>query len=482
MAIGISMEVRGSMKQFLKLTPEFVEYVESDGLTYEELEQVLSDAGLDIGNVVCDPGRLLQNTYYADYEKGRYCEIYLQRAYMDTLSQVARMSSKEPINRFLKNKDWETYYHLSVPVPMLIYDFQRRYKEIEPEEVFEVWRSIHTRIDYSYDMWPSELLEYVFDHAPKPELPELDEDGKITVYRGMGALSQPTDKAISWSTSNINALWFANRSARGTKLLRARVKPEDVVAYFSGFRYENEVIIRPGAELEIFEEDMIPCTEDYVPKMLLPVMREFLEFSKVALKLGYRRESPFQQHGVKHILRVLLLSLIYFYNSGDNLSTEDKKILIYFSLLHDIGRTSDYVDENHGENGLKLIHKKSLRIKNISMSKKAYRIANLIIANHCREDDIGIAAIKAEPTFSVQDKRRARKLYDIAKDMDGLDRVRFNGLDYLRLRTPYARKLPLVAGGLLEEKLVDLISDPEFSIDEYIAKHDEQERERRNNM
>ena len=37
-------------------------------------------------------------------------------------------------------------------------------------------------------------------------------------------------------------------------------------------------------------------------------------------------------------------------------------------------------------------------------------------------------------------------------------------------------------GGLLEEKLVDLISDPEFSIDDYIAKHDEQERERRNNM
>ena len=26
MSIGISMEVRGSMKQFLKLTPEFVEY------------------------------------------------------------------------------------------------------------------------------------------------------------------------------------------------------------------------------------------------------------------------------------------------------------------------------------------------------------------------------------------------------------------------------------------------------------------------
>ena len=37
--------------------------------------------------------------------------------------------------------------------------------------------------------------------------------------------------------------------------------------------------------------------------------------------------------------------------------------------------------------------------------------------------------------------------------MDGLDRVRFNGLDYRMLRTPYGRRLPLVAGGLLQEKL-----------------------------
>ncbi len=32
------------------------------------------------------------------------------------------------------------------------------------------------------------------------------------------------------------------------------------------------------------------------------------------------------------------------------------------------------------------------------------------------------------------------KLYAICKDMDGLDRVRFNGLDIFMLRTPYAKK------------------------------------------
>ena len=43
--------------------------------------------------------------------------------------------------------------------------------------------------------------------------------------------------------------------------------------------------------------------------------------------------------------------------------------------------------------------------------------------------------------------------------MDGLDRVRFNGLDFRQLRTPYARRLPLVAGGLLEEPLLECIEN-----------------------
>ena len=51
-------------------------------------------------------------------------------------------------------------------------------------------------------------------------------------------------------------------------------------------------------------------------------------------------------------------------------------------------------------------------------------------------------------------------LYAICKDMDGLDRVRFNGLDILMLRTPYAKKLPLIAGCLLQENIVNVVFYP----------------------
>ena len=36
-------------------------------------------------------------------------------------------------------------------------------------------------------------------------------------------------------------------------------------------------------------------------------------------------------------------------NSGDVLSEADKHILVYFSLLHDLGRTSEDCDDGHGD-------------------------------------------------------------------------------------------------------------------------------------
>ena len=84
-------------------------------------------------------------------------------------------------------------------------------------------------------------------------------------------------------------------------------------------------------------------------------------------------------------------------------------------------------------------------------------MAKLLIRHHCRSDEIGLERVCKVPGFSQRDIARVSRLYRIAKDMDGLDRVRFNGLDFRYLRTSYARRLPLVAGGLLEEPLLECI-------------------------
>ena len=456
--LSLLMDVRGCMTRFDPLTPEIVAAQSEDGLTYEELKSALAECGMDIEKVVFDGTRSFQNAFYADFEQGHYCWIPFQkRGLVNVIRTMDQQFQSSGFGLARRNHDWVTFYLMDVPLPMLIYDFERRYRDIEPEQVFKVWSSIHTRIDFSNGMWRPEVLEYVFSHAPQSELPEPDADGLITIYRGMGEKSQPAENAISWSTSPVCALWFANRSGRGTRLVSAKVSPEQILAYNPGHRGEQEVILKPGTNLEILEADMIPSTEAHVPSLLAPVTKDFFRYGSIATKLGYPVENLFKWHGVKHILRVLVLTLIYCQHSGDTLTEEDRLILIYFSLLHDIGRDSEIEDENHGDKSVELIRRKNIRIKGIQLTKKGYRIAKLLIRHHCRSDEIGLERIAKTPNFTTQDIARASGLYRIAKDMDSLDRVRFNGLDFRYLRTPYAKRLPLVAGGLLEEYLLECV-------------------------
>ena len=456
------MEVRGSMTQFEPLTPERVLEETKGMITYAEFSKILSEYGMSIEYVVYDATRHFQNTFYADYDNALYRTLYLNYDYIKSAGCVDLENFSEIIksgNAAFKTRNWNSLYSFEIPVPMLIYDFQRRFRDIKPENVFDIWHKIYKRIDYAGGVWNSDILEYVFSHAPKPKIPSFNENGMVTIYRGMGELSQPPETAISWSTHPGNALWFANHCGRGTHLVIAEVSLDNIVAYFGGFSHENEIIVRPNTVCNIRNEDMYPAKEETFVKLTVPALINFKIFGRQAAKLGYKEETTkFAVHGIKHILRVLLLSLIYFYNSGTELTKEDRNILVYFSLLHDIGRTNEDEDENHGLASIQLIKSKGLRIAGIKLSPKAYRMANFIIQYHCREDSEGMKAIQELSEFSRKDKERTEQLYCICKDMDGLDRVRFNGLDYRMLRTEFAKKLPLIAGCLLEEDIIAAIN------------------------
>lgn len=108
--------------------------------------------------------------------------------------------------------------------------------------------------------------------------------------------------------------------------------------YADKFYNENEVIVRPGTITEYRYEDMIPATQAEVPAILAPATLDYCQYGRQARKLGYQEENIFQYHGLKHILRELLLALTYYHNAGDALSDTDRRILIYFSLRRDLSR------------------------------------------------------------------------------------------------------------------------------------------------
>jgi len=183
---------------------------------------------------------------------------------------------------------------------------------------------------------------------------------------------------------------------------------------------------------------------DSVKELIAPAKDDFLALVPQVKKLiypnskrrGYRNHGI---HGLGHIYRVLLLSLIYYYNSNDSLSPEDKNVLIYFAILHDVGRTNNLKDPSHGEKSLKIIRDDKIEIEGLNLTEEDKYIASLAIRGHCNgkgEQQV----LDTIPEGRTRD--RALKLFRICKDMDALDRVRLiSGVDVRQLRTDYAKSM-----------------------------------------
>ena len=142
--LSLIKNVRGCMTRFDPLTPEIVAEQSENGLTYEELKEALSDCGMGIEKVVFDGSRSYQNAFFADFEQGHYCRIPFQKENLrDVIRNMDQQFHSPKFGEARRNHEWETFYMMDVPLPMQIWDFERRYKSIEPEKVFSVWSYLH---------------------------------------------------------------------------------------------------------------------------------------------------------------------------------------------------------------------------------------------------------------------------------------------------------------------------------------------------
>jgi len=142
--------------------------------------------------------------------------------------------------------------------------------------------------------------------------------------------------------------------------------------------------------------------------------------------------SPDGIHGIIHINRVLIYILLL--SQELRLQERDTDLLCYCAIYHDIGRSNDYVDENHGIESHKKLIKLALLMPENEEDKK---ILKFIIENHCQNDK---TSIKIIDDYKICDTKRAVKLFKIFKDCDALDRVRVNMLDAGFLRFEQSKK------------------------------------------
>lgn len=145
-------------------------------------------------------------------------------------------------------------------------------------------------------------------------------------------------------------------------------------------------------------------------------------------------------HGINHNIRVCFFA--YIISTKENISEEDFKLIMEACKYHDIGRINDLEDALHGKRSADSL---SFLMENYTVEELNY-IKTIITCHSLSDREFERIAIKN----NISDLKRCKKLYEILKDSDGLDRVRlcypYVNIKYLRTETaknmiPFAHEL-----------------------------------------
>lgn len=139
-------------------------------------------------------------------------------------------------------------------------------------------------------------------------------------------------------------------------------------------------------------------------------------------------------HGVGHTLRVLFWVL--YLGECESLPDKDRGLLTAAAKYHDIGRVNDWICEEHGFRSVTRMLEHGLYQPDEALD---LHLVSFLISYHCINDAAANRCLDED--HKIADKKRARRLFHIFKDSDGLDRVRIKDLDVRYLRTEPAKIL-----------------------------------------
>lgn len=311
------------------------------------------------------------------------------------------------------------------------------------EDLYNLFFSIYTSSDFGFKGISKENFELIVstktnkDKAKtQRQLKDLPET--LTIYRGEGSQSTATNKAYSWTLDINMANFFACRLGMDeAQIITAKVNKDKIVDCFIKGNNEKEVIVRPS-DIEIVEIQTLRGLKDL--DYIFPAVTDtYKDYRERLSTLDFAQDS--RVHGKEHTVRVLLLSLIL--SELLNLPQSDRKILSTAAIYHDTKRVNDSIDTEHG------YHSNLYYQSNVT---KPNPIVSFLIEYHCRPDNEGYEEIIRNRVLS-KNRTKTQLLFNIFKDADALDRVRFGlqDLDLNQLRLSESKSLPLIARICLEQ-------------------------------
>ena len=186
---------------------------------------------------------------------------------------------------------------------------------------------------------------------------------------------------------------------------------------------------------DLKKADILPITKKQISMIF--VNSKFKEkFIQMIKNIQTKRLYKSNMHGINHNIRVAIF--VYILANFEDVSIREFEMLIDCAKYHDIGRTDDCMDYKHG---LKSASKLNFLT---DYNQEELNLMKTIITCHSMEDN---EIDKYIQIYKVKDINKCKKLFNILKDADGLDRVR---LPYPKvhidlLRTGTAKRIVLFA-------------------------------------
>lgn len=427
-------DCHGAVDNIIKVTKEVYD-ANSDGtVSYDEWIKILKENNIDDSFYINGEtkSKLVNYIFYINFEKGIYIPLVIpafsksliefqilgDKSY--SLSTAIKVGEKTQTKNIEEN-NW-LHFYMGIPETFYLKDFNYRYNNIPDEYLLETFKYVYSTLDYNCNYINKDILFKLKELKTK-----YLSDKEITVYRGHGEYSPEINQVYSWTTSKKTAIKFALMRKTPCCLYKAKVKEKDVITKIND-RNERELVILPE---NIYDLEMVEFEEtnkDIATDIIIAYKDEYESYRKVFNNLfihGFTTNENSSCHALTHSARMLFYLLML----SDELELKDidKKILAYCCIHHDIGRTNDYEDKVHGKDSVN----KTLKLKlyrNFKFKNDELDIANIIIECHSIDDEDGINKIKNK----FKDSKKQNyiiKLYKIFKDIDALDRVRFNGHD-----------------------------------------------------
>lgn len=341
----------------------------------------------------------------------------------------------------------DVYFHsiMSLPDRMRLEYFNMLVakKGTNIKGLYNLFFEVYLHSDYGFSGLEENTLKAILgskqqhDHeytaAALRDLPDT-----ITIYRGGNSASSYYGDAYSWTLDINTANFFASRRGMDTGyIVEAQVNKADIIDAFLGDRDEQEIIVDP-ANLRIINE--APIHGLSLLEAVLPnVVQIYQEYRDKMNHLTFTMDSDY--HGKPHQARVLLLTQIISELLG--LPLYERRLLAAAAIYHDTQRVHDDDDEAHGAAAAEYYH---------DNEANPSPIVEFLCKYHCLPDEQGYAEIRNNKKLR-RNQSMTTRLYQIIKDADALDRVRFEikDLDLNQLRLPISKELTLVARICLEQ-------------------------------